>query len=463
MKSENFSNSLPRAFKSPHSLSGLPENSPLLVAFSGGADSGALLHMIIKYAACVGTKVYAAHVNHGIRGAEADRDEEFCRRAAEKYGIEFFVLHADVTAIAKREQKSVETAARDVRYEYFASLMLEHSIPILCVAHNASDNLETILFNMARGSGLGGVCGIPYTRDFEGGTIVRPIIEISKQDIIAYCSENNIKYVTDSTNTDTDYARNLIRNKVIPELRALSPSLETSATRLSQNLRNDALCLQSMTDWFLEGTRNGFAVETEKLCGSPAAISSRALMTLYSEISGGGALEYTHVCALLELAQKAIPHSSLDLPNGIRAVIENSSLEFTKQPKESNTPISFSKTLCEGVNAVSQINAEIIIEKTQKEKNIYKKSMKLIIDFDKIIGTVYARGRMAGDKIKINSMNKSLKKLLCDKKVPLNIRSRLPVICDDSGIIAVPYIGVRDGYGPYGNAENLFSIEINLF
>ena len=452
---------LPRGFAEPHLLSGLPSDTPLLVAFSGGADSGALLDMTVRYAASSGARVYAAHVNHGIRGAEADRDEEFCRRAAERYGIEIFVLRADVPAIAKESGKSIETAARDVRYEYFSKIMTENNIPVLCVAHNADDNFETILFNISRGSGLSGVCGIPRTRDLDGGIMIRPILEISKDDINKYCSENNIEYVTDSTNTDTDYTRNRIRSRVIPELKAICPSAESAAARLSATLREDSLCLESMASWFLDETRNGFFIETEKLCGSPYAISSRALMSLYSEISDGHSLEYTHIKAIFELAKKAVPHSSLNLPNGVRAVVENGSLGFTKAPpiQRNLEREAFSVKLCEGENRISQINSEIIIGYTQKGKNIYKKSMNLSIDFDKIVGNLYARERRTGEKIRMNSMGKSLKKLMCDKKVPEELRHRIPVICDDRGIVAVPYIGVSDLCAVTAQTQNIMLIE----
>ena len=454
----------PRGFTEPHNISGLPPNTPLLVAFSGGSDSGALLDMTVRYAERVGAKVCAAHVNHGIRGKEADRDEEFCRRAAERYGIEIFVLRADVPAIAAAEGKSVETAARDVRYAYFANVMKKNNIPLLCVAHNADDNLETIIFNVARGSGLSGVCGIPRTRDFEGGTIIRPILEMSKDDINKYCSENNIEYVTDSTNTDTDYTRNRIRGLIIPELKAICPRAEAAAARLSESLREDALCLDSMANWFVEETRNGFAIEAEKLNGSPYAISSRAVMSLYCDISEGRTLEHVHVKAILELSRRCEPHSSLDLPCGVRAVIENGSLCFTKAPPppKNSELTAFSVSLCEGVNDISEINAQITLNNTENAKNIYKTSINLSVDSAKIVGNLYVRERQAKDKIKINSMSRSIKKLMCDKKIPREIRPRIPMICDDSGIVAVPLIGVRDSYSPSKDTKNIIYIELNL-
>ncbi len=464
MKFDLSERALPKGFTEPHTISGMPADTPMLVAFSGGADSGALLHMIMRYAAIHGATVYAAHVNHGIRGDEADRDEQFCREVAERYGIKLFTIRADVPKLAAESGKSVETAARDVRYGFFAQIMQKHNIPLLCVAHNADDNFETILFNISRGSGLSGVCGIPQTRDFEGGTIIRPILEINKNDINKYCSENNIEYVTDSTNTDTDYTRNRIRSAVIPELKAICPGAERAASRLSESLRADALCLDSMANWFLEEMRNGYFIETEKLCGSPTAITSRALMSLYGEISGGLSLEYVHVKAILELARKAVPHSSINLPAGIRAVIENKSLGFTKAPPPPRniTAEQFSLVLGEGINFISQINAEIVIGNTQKSENIYKKSMKFSLDSAKIIGTVYARERRAGDKIRSGGMGKSLKKLMCDKKIPQEIRPRIPVICDDSGVIAVPFIGVCDACTAKKDSDLTIRVEFGL-
>ena len=455
---------LPKKFIPPHTLSGHPQDSSLLVAFSGGADSGALLHMITSYAQRSGAKVYAAHVNHGIRGEEADRDEEFCRKTADALGVRLFTLKADVPKLAREQKKSIETAARDVRYAFFSQIMNEHGIKTLCVAHNADDNLETIIFNIARGAGLSGVSGIPQTRDCDGGVIVRPLLSMSKAEILEYCEANGIEYVTDSTNTDTDYTRNRIRARILPELRAIAPGAESAAARMSDSLRADALCLDSMAEWFLSETREGYFIDTEKLCGSPSAITRRALMSLYFEISEGASLEYDHIKALFELAEKSVPHSSLDLPSGIRAVIEGGRLGFTKAPRpRSNCDLTrFEQKLSLGENILNQIGARILIECDGETKNIYKKSMNLQLDSDKILGDLVARERRAGDKIRINSMGKSIKKLMCDKKIPLELRPRIPVICLGDEIVAVPFIGVADNYRATANTKNKLVINFDI-
>ena len=442
---------LHKKFLSPSERSGLPEGTPVLVAFSGGADSSVLLRMLVEYGKNTGAKIYAAHVNHMIRGAEADRDETFCREVAQYLGVEIFVCRRDVPAYATKKGISIETAAREIRYEFFDSVMKEHNIPLLATAHNANDNLETILFNIARGCGLTGACGIPETRRTSFGTVVRPMLGMSRKDILGICQENDIKYVTDSTNKDTDYTRNMIRAEIIPALEKINENAVENASRLSASLRNDALCLEGMTNWFLEEMNEDMSFECEKLLGSPVAIANRALMALYKEVSGGNSLEAVHISAIRELCASALPHSLICLPNCIDAKIESGRLYLEKHKAPPRFPEDFELLLSEGITDISPINAQIIIGNSQKQKNIYKKSTLLYLDSAKICGSLRVRNRRAGDKIKLRGVSKSVKKLMCDQKIPLELRYRLPVICDDNGIVAIPMCAQRDGSLNKGN------------
>ena len=449
-------------FNSPSSLSGLPEDSAVLAAFSGGADSSALLYMLSEHAKSTGAKIYAAHVNHMIRGEEADRDEEFCRQVAKKLGIEIFVLRRDVPAYAKECGKSVETAARDVRYEFFDSVMKQNGISLLATAHNANDNLETVLFNITRGCGLTGVCGIPESRPCKGGTVVRPILGLSRREILEYCRENSIDYVTDSTNVDTDYTRNMIRADVIPALERINENAVENASRLTATLKNDALCLEGMTDWFLEEMNEDMSFECEKILGSPPAIANRALMAFYGEVSEGKTLEAAHVSAIRRLCESAVPHSVLNLPCDVDARIENGRLYFEKRRLPPTPPEDYEVELGEGINPISAVRAQIIIGNSQNPINIYKKSILLYFDFDKIFGGLTARNRRAGDKIRVRGVNKSVKKLMCDKKIPLELRYRLPVICDEHGIVAVPMCEVRDGAALAGKDADSRGLRVRI-
>ena len=449
-------------FISPAALSGLDVSTPVLVAFSGGADSSALLHMLAEYRKTSGAKIYAAHVNHMIRGAEADRDEEFCRRMADSLDVKLFVLRRDVPAYARESGKSVETAARDVRYDFFNDLMKEHNIPLLATAHNANDNLETMIFNITRGSGLKGVCGIPDTRPCEGGTVIRPILGMSRREILEYCKQNSIEYVTDSTNVDTDYTRNMIRATVIPALEKINANAVENASRLSASLRGDAACIEKMTASFLAETNTESSLDCKRLLEVPSAVASRALMALFSKVSGGGSLEAVHIEAIKELCRTARPHSVLNLPCEVDATVECGRLSLEKRRKACVPSGDFEISLFEGINLISDIHTEIIIGNSQNQKNIYKKSILLYLDSDKICGGLKARNRRAGDKIRSGGMSKSVKKLLCDKKIPLDVRYRLPILFDDEGLVAVPLCCVRDGAEHKANADSRLCVRINL-
>lgn len=436
---------LPREFKLPELLSGLDAQEPILLGLSGGADSSALLIMLAEYAKQVGSRIYAAHLNHGIRGDEADRDEQFCKELCSRVGVEFFSKKLDIPSIASASGESVETAARNARYDFFYKIMKEMGIKILATAHNADDNLETLLFNIARGTGLGGLCGIPESRPIGDCVVIRPILTMEKEKIISFCENNGLSFVTDSTNADNEYTRNKIRNRIIPILKEINPNAVRNASRMTESLKDDSLCLQSMADWFVEELGGNYSIELEKLCGSPSSIVNRALIRLYDEITGGKSLEATHINAIKELAKKGIPHSSISLPNGIEARVENDRLCLLTKGNTNFSFDAFNVLLSNGKNEITDAEVEIFLNDLNYSKNIYKKSILLSIESDTIDGALVARSRAPGDKILLGGMHKSVKKLYNEKKIPLELRKRIPIICDKSGIIAIPFIGIRDG------------------
>ena len=437
-------NILPKEFKAPHTLSNLSADTPILVGFSGGADSSALLLMLKLYSEQSGAKIYAAHLNHGIRGAEADRDESFCREFAKALGVEFFSVKLDIPKMAKESGESVESAARNARYDFFNEIMLKNSIPILATAHNADDNLETVIFNLSRGTGLSGLCGIPYSRPTDNGIVIRPILSMEKKDIIAFCETNGINYVTDSTNADNDYTRNKIRNQIIPLLKEINSGIIKNTSRATESLKNDSAYLQNMTARFINDFVKDYSIEAKTLCEAPPSVANRALIYIYNEISNGETLESTHINAIKELSTKAVPHSSVSLPARIDAVIENGRLCFIYK-KEQKSSCEYSIALESGKNTVDSADVDIFVNTEPYSKNIYKKSILLSIQSAKIKGVLMARSRQAGDKILSGKVHKSVKKLMNEKKIPLELRERLPIICDQDGILAIPLVAIRDG------------------
>ena len=230
----------PAGFTLPHCLTELPIGTPLLVGFSGGADSCLLLSLLSLYGKETNTPIYAAHLHHGIRGLEADRDRDFCIETAKAYGIPLFVKEVDIPALSQASGRGLELEARLARYAFFDELMTAHHIPVLATAHHADDQLETLLLRLMRGTGTRGLGGIHPVRQHGQGLVIRPLLSLSKQDILSECERRHLSYVTDSTNEKDLAERNKLRHSVIPVMKEIAPQdLTRSALRLSQNARED--------------------------------------------------------------------------------------------------------------------------------------------------------------------------------------------------------------------------------
>ncbi len=444
-------NNLPQKFRDPHSALGTEKTDPILVALSGGADSTALLYMMCVCREKSNFRLCAAHINHNIRteqyNNEALRDESFCRELCDRLGVELFVLSADIPALASEQGESEETVARQVRYNFFAKTMREQNIKILLTAHNADDNLETQIFNLCRGSGAQGISGIPPIRDFpEGdGVIFRPLLSLTKAEILNYCEQNALEYVSDSTNFETEYTRNRIRAKIIPELVNIFGNPQVASQRLSASISEDVDYINSQA----KSAYNSFEGEHIPLKAFNSlhiAIRRRILCMGFARVSDAS-LEAVHLNALIQLAQKAVPHASLSLPDGICAKIEQDCIVFEKQSPAVTQ--SYKIKLEYGINKIEGTDFVVRISDDQNQNilhidgQIYKlyTSAKLK---NVRISSLFARSRREGDTVYSGKMTKKLKKLMCDKKVPLLERESLPIITEGDEIIYAPLCAVCD-------------------
>ena len=195
-----------------------------IVALSGGADSVSLLFVLKHLERELGISIVAAHCNFHLRGAESVRDEEFCKQLCERLSVPLHLIHFDTQAYADLHRVSIEMAARDLRYGYFENLRRDIKAQDICVAHHRDDSVETVLLNLVRGTGLRGLRGIQP----RNGNIIRPLLSLSREDIVQYLGALGESYVTDSTNLHNDVKRNKIRLDVMPLLRELNPSVSQS-------------------------------------------------------------------------------------------------------------------------------------------------------------------------------------------------------------------------------------------
>ena len=442
----------------------------ILVAYSGGADSSCLLRLLSDWCAQNRTMLYAAHVNHGIRGREALRDRDFCKKECEKLGVELFILNADVPKIAAESGKSIESAARDVRYEFFADIMTRKNIPVLATAHNADDNLETVLFRLARGTAARGLCGIPPVRQMENGAlVVRPLLGCSKKDIIEYCSKNSIDFVFDSTNAETLYARNSIRAGALPVLFEINPAAAEAALRSCRILRKDCDYLDSLAKKYIAENDSNLISRIGEL---EDPILFRVLQRLYAKVCGR-MIEYDHLASLKGLIKKGRELSSIDLPGNITAKIQGGRLAFLESTKAEEI-ISLPPTeLAEGDNILgsgyvlrvekdfSTFSSQTTQQIQTTSENIYKLFTHVYIQSDKINGILCARGRLSGDKIRSGGISRDVRKLYSEKKLAVEERHGYPIVYDGEGILWIPNMALRDGIkANEKNGSNVWKLTI---
>lgn len=404
------------------------------VALSGGADSMALLHLLSKLKEKLGISLSAAHFNHKIRGEEADRDEAFVKEQCEKLGVPVFVGSADVPSFAKKNGLSIELAARKLRYKFLNSV----AKGVIATAHTASDNLETMLFNLTRGTAAKGLSGIPVKRD----NIIRPIILCTRDEVELYCKENNISFVTDSTNLCDEYSRNKLRHKVVPILRELNSSAENNALRAALSVSEDNDFLDTLArEEFNRRIKNN-KLDVNGFNRLHKALQNRIIKFFFDYL--GCEIDYLH---LSEVRHIACEGGKTQINGEISAICKKGVLEALS-------------------SRIYEFDVEIIEEKTNFSKNtqkIHNLLLKNAIDCDKIVGKLIVRKRISGDAIRLYGRNctKTLKKLFTEKQIPMNERDNLPVAADDKGVVWVYGIGIAERCAVDKNTRSTFRFKVS--
>jgi len=253
----------------------IPPNSAILVAFSGGIDSSSLVVALQRLREPLKIKRLALlHINHLLRGEESYRDENFARSFAQKYSLELFVERVDVPSLAKKRGGNIEAVAREERYRLFEEVRKREGFDLVATAHHLGDLVETIILWLTRGTGLEGLLGFEPME----GNIVRPFYLATRQEIEDFAKKQALEWVEDSTNYDLSLARNRIRHKVVPELKAINPNLEESVFRMREILKEENELLEKLVQTALlkvkEEGREGFL----KL---EPALQRRVVMKLY--------------------------------------------------------------------------------------------------------------------------------------------------------------------------------------
>jgi tRNA(Ile)-lysidine synthase len=289
------------------------ENSEsIAVAISGGVDSVSLLHFLKEN--FIKKNIMAIHLNHNLRGSESIRDENFVKNLCKNWGIKLFLKSCDIFEISKKVHKGIEECARDFRYDFFNEIS-EKTGSKVAVAHTLSDSIETIIFNLTRGSGIDGIRGIPSIRD----NIIRPFVFVPRFEIENYAKNNNLSYITDSSNFSPEFARNRIRMFVIPQIKKINPSFECTFERFLYQINRDCDFLNELSSKYLEKKINDIKI-------LPEAIRYRVLKTILSQFSDS--FEFRHIKLADDLIKSKI--NAFTMPKNIKIFIKDEHLTCQK-------------------------------------------------------------------------------------------------------------------------------------
>ena len=430
----------------------LSPHDHVVVGVSGGADSLALLYFFTHELAEYQLQITACHINHLLRGEESMRDQRHVEALCAQWQIPLHVEQIDIRAIAQQRGQTLEEAGRNERYRVFADLAGAEGK--IATAHTMSDSFETQLFNLVRGCGGKGLCGIPPVR----GNIIRPLVTVSREETEGYCRAHGITYVTDSTNLDPAYSRNKLRLEVIPKLCEINSGAAVHAAQLGRSLSEDQDFLEQTAAEKWRQISDGDRLSVAALRECHPAVMRRVLMLWLQK--NGVDYDFQTLDRISEIVRSDC--GKINIAGDFFCACQNGKLalsrkaekapyfEFPLETKEMEMP--------SGKKYRFWIkNKEEII----RIQEIFKNSTYKLLDYDKIIGKLIIRQRRNGDRFRIfdRHITKSIKKLFNEAKIPQEMREKIFLICDERGIIYVEGFGISDRVVPDAKTEKYLVVE----
>lgn len=442
------------------------EGDKVIVAVSGGPDSICLLNILNDMKNKFSITLYAAHVNHCLRGEEADKDEEYVKCFCEKLGIEFFSKRIDINKLSEERGLSSESAGREARYEFFKELLDKLEANKIALAHNANDQAETVLMRIIRGSGMEGIVGIKPVR---GNIFVRPLINIRRGSIERYCEENKLEPRLDKTNLENIYARNKIRLELIPYIMDnFNSDVISAINRLANTISRDNEYLEEIAfekyKSYCDIKANKVIINKEAFM-EKEAILTRVIRFALNAIKGNlYNVEKIHIYDIINI-QKSGTGKKINLPNGIIGFnnYENIELFFNSKEKSKIENKHYILKLNENIH-LKEYDVDVSTRLIQKDEIIDFKDNPNVkyFDYDKLDGNIIARTRKIGDKFTPFGMNgsKKLKDLFIDLKIPQEKRDKIPLICFGESIAWIVDFRISESFKVSKDTKNILEIKI---
>ena len=423
----------------------------VLVAVSGGPDSVALLHLLCALGDELGLQLEVAHVEHGVRGEAAKEDARFVGELAEKLKLPFHFKGVDVPRIKVTVGRgNLEALAREERYRFFARVARERNIDKLATAHTQDDQAETVLMWFLRGSGVTGLSGMSPIRALEDGNenvvLIRPMLGVSKNEVLEFLKEKQIDYREDRTNQDTKLLRNWIRQLLLPQLKErVDAKLPSRLGYQAELIRTEDAFLEGLAQEELAKMRGRDNVDRQLFLRQAKAMQRRILRLWIRQTRGHlRGIDFVHIDQLLKLIADKTPQSRLAIPGGWELLKEYETLRLQKRsrsPKQLCYNYEFQVGTALNIwEAGMTIHSEYMAAPL---RNLPKDFSQAVFDAAALPATLFVRNFRRGDRFRPLGMtgHKKVKDLFIEKKVPLSVRETLPLLSTDKEIIWIP------GYG----------------
>lgn len=442
----------------------LEQKDRIVVGISGGADSVCLFFMLLDIRKQYDLTLYMVHINHGIRGSEADADQHFAEELARKHQIPIKIFKQDVRAYAKVQGISEEEAGRQIRYEAFYQVLKDEKATKIAVAHTMNDNAETMLFNLARGTGIKGLCAVPPVRD----QIIRPLLCITRNQVEQYLNERGQPYCTDTTNLMDDYSRNRIRHHIIPAMEEqINVRTIENMSRAAELLRETQIYMekniQIAFQRIAKECKGQYLLEIEVLKKEEPIIQKEVLRkTMYSLAGRLKDIDNRHVEQLMELLSMK-SGKRISLPYGIVAEREYKIIRIGQIiDKMEDFEIAIKE---EGEYKIPAFDSRILVTVEHSFPNlneIIKNDYTKWFDYDKICQSISLRNRRAGDYFQVNAQGgtKKLKDYFIDAKVPRSRRDSYPLLAMGSHILWILGERASEGYKITESTKNILKVKL---
>jgi tRNA(Ile)-lysidine synthase len=444
----------------------------IVVGLSGGPDSVCLLHILCTLSCRLNTSIFAVHINHMLRGEESEGDEGYVRELCGKLNVPLYVFRHDIRTISAEKGISLEEAGREIRYSRFNYVAEKVGAAKIAVAHNKNDQAETILFNLIRGTGLNGLKGMEY----KSGRLIRPLLEIGREDIEAYCRENSLFPRVDSTNMETVYTRNKIRLDLIPYIDKLfNSNIVESISRMSLLIRDDYDYLEEhlskiYEQYIIKSQDNAVWLNIKEFLKANPALQKRLIRRAIKQVKGNlKDVEGVHLESALALCKDGRTGSQIHLPDNIRVLKSYEAVKIFVHDDTASQPVFDLPLKIPGITNIEALQASIKVSLGKSPliiedyRNIRYNSLVQFFDHDSLGNELRVRNRGSGDRFKPyrSRGTKKLKEYFIDKKIPRDIRNTIPLIAKGNEIAWIIGYGISDKFKVTENTKSILRVEYN--